>query len=129
MKNFTLSQFSAAFIWLRSSKKVSFTLVKFFFLVVFCHPFVSQCQSFPGNSQELNNKQLTPELENTVRNTLKQSSLKLQLIENSGQLGLPRSVVAYFSSGNQTVFIERDRLRVVVVRSNEDETAPAFVKD
>ncbi len=44
-------------------------------------------------------------------------------------LGLPRTVVAYFSSGNQTVFIERDRLRVVVVRSKEKEADIGFVND
>src|SRR5215470_11898114 len=102
MKNFTLFHFNTALIYLRSSKKVSFTFVKFFLLITFL-PFFSKGQSLaPG--QGITGAQLTPELEKTVRNTLKQSSLKLQLIENNGQLGLPQNVVAYFSSGSQTVF-------------------------
>jgi hypothetical protein len=55
------------------------------------------------------------ELEQRVRNTLKQNSQKLQLVENKGQSGLPQHVVAYFTSYNETVFIEKDRLRIVVV--------------
>ena len=128
MKNFTLSHLSAASIWLRSFKKVSFTFVKFFLLIV-CLPFVAKGQSFVNNSQATTDQQLTPELEKTVRNTLKQSSLKLQLIENNGQMGLPGNVVAYFSSGNQTVFIEKDRLRIIVVRSKESESDTRFVND
>lgn len=127
MKNFTLSQFNAAVIWSRSRKKLSFTFVKFFLLI--CLPFVSKAQSSISDNQELSNQKLAPELEKTVRNTLKQSSLKLQLIENNGQLGLPKNVVAYFSSGNQTVFIEKDRLRIMVVESNDHEADLGFVND
>jgi hypothetical protein len=89
----------------------------------------SKGQSFVNNDKAATSQQVTPELEKTVRNTLRQSSLKLQLIENNGQLGLPESVVAYFSSSNQTVFIERDRLRVVVVSSKENETDTRFLND
>jgi len=128
MKNFTLFHFNAALICLRASKKVSFTFVKFFLLVTFL-PLASTGQSFVNTSQTSGNQQMTPGLEGTVRNTLKQSSLKLQLIENNGQLGLPQSVVAYFSSGMQTVFIERDRLRIVVARSNEKESGIDFTND
>jgi len=128
MKNFTLSHLNAAFICLRSFKKVSFTFVKFFFPIA-CLPFASKGQSFPNNIQALTNQQVSPELEKNVRNTLKQSSLKLQLIENNGQMGLPESVVAYFSSGSQTVFIEKDRLRVIVVRAKENESDTRFVND
>ena len=127
MKNFTLSHLIAALICSRSCKKVSFTLVKFFLL--FLLPFVSKGQSFVNHDKTVASQQLPPELEKTVRNTLKQSSLKLQLIENNGQLGLPESVVAYFSSGNQTVFIERDRLRIVVVKSKESDDDSRFVND
>ena len=56
-------------------------------------------------------------MEKTVRETLKQNSQTLQLIENNRQAGLPGEVVAYFSSNNETVFIEKDRLRIVVVES------------
>src|SRR4029079_16108373 len=128
MKNFTLSHLSAASVWLRSFKKVSFTFVKFFLLIV-CLPFLAKGQSFVNNSQATTDQQLTPELEKTVRNTLKQSSLKLQLIENNGQMGLPGNVVAYFSSGNQTVFIEKDRLRIIVVKSEEDEPDAGSLND
>jgi hypothetical protein len=128
MKNSTLSYLSAASIWFGSFKKVSFTFVKFFLLII-CLPFLSKGQSFVNNSQAMTNQSLPPELEKTVRNTLKQSSLKLQLIENNGQMGLPESVVAYFSSGNQTVFIEKDRLRIIVVRSKENESDTRFVND
>src|SRR5689334_3272796 len=127
MKNFTRAHFTAVLIWLRSFKKVSFTVVKFF-LLASCLPLVSKCQLIPDN-KEIASSQITPELEKVVRNTLKQSSLKLQLIENNGQLGLPESVVAYFSSGNQTVFIEKDRLRIIVTKSNDDETDMGFAND
>jgi hypothetical protein len=63
-----------------------------------------------------------PQLERTVRNTLKQNSQKLQLIENKGQSGLSPDVVAYFSSGNEMMFIEKNRLRIVVVESEEKGT-------
>jgi len=128
MKNFTLPHFTAVSFWLRSNK-ISFTFVKFFFLALYCCPLVSTGQSVIGNGRDLTDQQLTPQLEKTVRNTLKQSSLKLQLIENNGQLGLPKSVVAYFSSGSQTVFIEKDRLRIMVVRSKDEETDHGFVND
>lgn len=86
-------------------------------------------QALARNTSTPGDQQLSPELEKTVRNTLKQSSLKLQLIENNGQLGLPEKVVAYFSSGNQTVFIERDRLLVIVVQSLEKEKENGIVND
>jgi hypothetical protein len=126
MKNFTLSHLNAT-IWSPSFRTPGFTFVKFFLLII-CTPFVSKGQSF-NTSHAVASQQLAPELEKTVRNTLKQSSLKLQLIENNGQLGLPGKVVAYFSSGNQTVFIERDRLRIIVVKSKDDEPDFDFVKD
>src|ERR1700730_4950916 len=117
MKNFTLFRFFTASISSHLPfKKMSFTFVKFFLLCVLpgssllFFPFSSRSQSFTNNTTTLSGEQLTPGLEKTVRNTLKQSSLKLQLIENNGQLGLPENVVAYFSSGNQTVFIEKNRL-------------------
>src|SRR6188508_2672499 len=112
MKNFTLAFINAASIWSRFFRRVSFTFVKFFFPMM-CLPFVSNGQSFVNGGQSISSQQLKPGLEKAVRNTLKQSSLKLQLTENNGQLGLPGNVVAYFSSGNQTVFIEKDRLRVM----------------
>ncbi|HYM92983.1 MAG TPA: hypothetical protein VET23_02515, partial [Chitinophagaceae bacterium] len=46
--------------------------------------------------------------------TLRESSRKFQVVSNDGQMGLPKSVVAYFSSGLQTVFVEKDRLRIVI---------------
>lgn len=61
---------------------------------------------------------LDGELEKTVRNTLKKNSEKLQLVENNGQSGLPREVVAYFSSYNEMVFIEKNKLRIIVLESD-----------
>ena len=58
---------------------------------------------------------ITPALEHTIRETLKKNSLRLQLIENNGQQGLPANVLAYFTSDHQTVFIEKDRLRIVML--------------
>ncbi len=58
---------------------------------------------------------ITPELERNVMTTLKKSNSTFQLIENKGQLGLPKNVIAYFSTSSQIVFIENDRLRIVVV--------------
>lgn len=127
MKNFTRAHFTAVLICLRPFKKVSFTFVKFFLLVI-CLPLISEGQAIPENT-EVTNNQITPALEKVVRNTLKQSALKLQLIENNGQLGLPAEVIAYFSSGFQTVFIERDRLRIVVVNSKVSEADLEFPKD
>jgi len=128
MKNSTLAFLNAVSFWSRSFRRLSFTFVKFFFPMI-CLPFVSEAQSFVNGSQSISSQQLTPGLEKAVRNTLKQSSLKLHLIENNGQLGLPENVVAYFSSGNQTVFIEKDRLRVVVTKSKDDETDLGFAND
>ena len=127
MKNSTLAFLNAVSIWSRSFRKHSFTFVKFFFPMI-CLPFASEAQSFVNGSPSISSQQLTPGLEKAVRNTLKQSSLKLQLIENNGQLGLPGNVVAYFSSGNQTVFIEKDRLRVMVMKSEGDDADLAFAK-
>jgi hypothetical protein len=136
MKNFTLFRFFTASISLHLSfKRRSFSFAKSFLLYILpgssllFFPFVSRSQSFADNNTTLSDKQITPALEKTVRNTLKQSSLKLQLIENNGQLGLPENVVAYFSSGNQTVFIEKNRLRIIVVKSGEKENEMGFIND
>ncbi|MBL0152631.1 MAG: hypothetical protein IPP93_03750 [Chitinophagaceae bacterium] len=39
---------------------------------------------------------------------------------NRGQENLPASVIAYCVSGNQYLFIEQDRLRVMVVKNTSD---------
>ncbi len=74
-------------------------------------------QQSPGEKKTGITTGLNAELEKTVRNTLKQNNQKLQLIENNGQSGLPGEVVAYFSSYNEMVFIEKNRLRVIVIES------------
>lgn len=79
-------------------------------LLVFYHCTVS-AQQLP------NKKQRNSTLAETVRNTLKKNSGTLQLVENNGQEGLPKNVVAYFTAAYQTVFIEKDRLRVVVAEN------------
>jgi hypothetical protein len=49
-----------------------------------------------------------------VKRALKLNSRKLQFVENNGQEGLPANVIGYFSSAYEMVFIERNRLRIVV---------------
>jgi hypothetical protein len=130
MKNFTLWPLCAASILsIPFLKKTGFNSVKFVLVYIFTGiSLLSQSQQ-PAN--KTNDQKLTPELEKNIRNTLKKSRLQLQLIENNGQMGLPGNVAAYFSSGNQTVFIEKDRLRIVVVESGKNEEAKqnGFVSD
>ena len=67
----------------------------------------------------------TISIENQVREVLKKNSRKLQLVENNGQLGLPGDVAAYFTSANETVFIEKDRLRIIVTeKAGEQDSGP-----
>lgn len=136
MKNSTLCPLSGTLIPLPwPFKKINFIFVKFFlahalvWMALFLFPSISKSQLPANNNPALASQQLSPELEKTVRNTLKQSSLKLQLIENNGQLGLPKNVLAYFSSGNQTVFIERDRLRIVVVKPVNEGKEMGLIND
>ncbi len=136
MKNSTLFYSYLSCISLPPSfRKMSFTFVRFFLLGILTaisfifFPFVSKSQSYGNNITVVPDKQVSPDLEKTVRSTLKKSSLSLQLTENNGQLGLPDNVVAYFSSGNQTVFIEKDRLRIIVAKSIGKENAPGFIND
>jgi len=109
--------------------------VKFFLLCIITGsslifpPVVAKSQTCENNITALADKQISPELEKIVRSTLRKSSLTLQLIENNGQLGLPESVAAYFSLGSQTVFIERDRLRIIVAKPIEKENEPGFIND
>jgi|GEM_PF-1812157 len=133
MKNSTLcsylitSNFQCTFF-----RKTDVGFLKFFTVLVtvilLSFPFVSKGQSL-NNNKLFSSQQLPPDLENTVRNTLKQSSLKLQLIENDGQMGLPENVVTYFSSCDQTVFIEKDRLRVVIAKPVEEDKEAQNVND
>ncbi len=95
----------------------SFLIIGFLFLTSFFNTSFSQTPS-ANNSKTFNS--VDPVLERSVRNTLKQSSLKLQLIENNGQDNLPVDVIAYFSSANETVFIEKNRLRIVVAEKIND---------
>lgn len=70
---------------------------------------------------------ISPEQEQNVIATLKKSSRTFQLVENKGQEGLPDNVVAYFSTFSQTVFIEKNKLRIVVydpAKSNDQQ--PSF---
>ncbi len=77
----------------------------------------SYSQKSPVKNNSGSTSALNAELENKVRNTLKKNSQKLQLVENNGQSGLPENVIAYFTSYNETVFIEKDRLRIIVAES------------
>lgn len=69
-----------------------------------------------GHAQEIHPR---TSLENQVRQTLRESSRRFQLIENKGQEGLPQDVIAYFNTGTQIVFIEKDRLRVMVIQRSD----------
>ena len=93
-------------------------VIAFLFLPIFLINSFSQKPS-ANNSKTFNS--IDPVLERSVRNTLKQSSLKLQLIENNGQGDLSTDVIAYFSSANETVFIEKNRLRIVVAEKISQE--------
>lgn len=57
----------------------------------------------------------------TVISSLKKNAGLLQFVENNGQEGLSKNVVGYFSSGNEMVFIERSRLRIVVTEKNNSK--------
>ena len=77
------------------------------------------CNNIQGQSPAIGSVQtglhgMNQELESRVKSTLRESSRTLQLIENNGQEGLPETVIAYFSSRYETVFIQRDRLRIVI---------------
>jgi hypothetical protein len=88
-------------------------------------PIVSHSQQSLPHEARSSFSKLSPELEKNLRNTLKQNSLKFQLVENKGQSGLPQNVAAYFSTKNETVFIEKDRLRIVVTEPVTNKKAPA----
>lgn len=88
----------------------------FFILnILILFPFISSGQSKPLAG--LNT--VSPELKEQVLATMKESSQKFQLIENKGQMGLPEKVIAYFSTSSQIVFVEKDRLRIVVLNHVE----------
>ncbi len=93
-------------------------LIAFLFLPAF---FINSYSQKPSANNSKTFNSVDPLLERSVRNTLKKSSLKLQLIENNGQDDLPIDVIAYFSSANETVFIEKNRLRIVVAEKINDE--------
>src|SRR5689334_3804243 len=116
MKNFTRWLFGDTALTARFFKISNFISAKFFprhILAIILLSFLtlgSNGQSYTDDIPGQDHKQVSPALESIVRNTLKQSSLKLQLVENNGQMGLPENVAAYFSSGNQIIFVEKNRL-------------------
>ena len=95
----------------RFGSKIIQTGILLFLNVLILLPFISRGQS--DRSGLL--KEVSPEIKKQVLATLKESSQKFQLIENKGQWGLPSNVIAYFSTSSQIVFIEKDRLRIVVM--------------
>ena len=118
----------AFFIRAATGNLIQFKFIssKYLFLVLlavisFQHRLIAQKSAATFNQQSTI---VSPELEQNLRSTLKKNSLKFQLVENNGQTGLPREVFAYFSTQNQTVFIEKDRLRIVVLDPVEDEKKP-----
>jgi len=72
---------------------------------------------------------VSPEVKENVLATLRKSSRKFQLVSNDGQMGLPNNVIAYFSTGTQMVFIEKDRLRVIVQGRMDDIKETKLVGD
>jgi Secretion system C-terminal sorting domain len=62
---------------------------------------------------------VSPEIQTKVMQTLKKSSHSFQLIENRGQENLPKNIVAYFNTNQQAVFIEKNKIRVVVYDPND----------
>ncbi|MFI5188538.1 MAG: hypothetical protein ACHQF0_17530, partial [Chitinophagales bacterium] len=44
-------------------------------------------------------------------------------------MGLPENVVAYFSSGDQIIFIEKSMLRVVVLKSSDEKNEHGHISD
>ncbi len=119
----------------RFLEKKSPLSVKYIFLYIFslsvCQflSLLSHSQNFKKEKTANNLSQITPDVEKNVRNTLKQNSLRFQLIENIGQLGLPSKVVAYFSTRTETVFIEKDCLRIVVTEPGTDKKVPVTEKN
>jgi len=61
-------------------------------------------------------------LRNQVEQTIRASSRKFQIIPNSGQEGLPTSVLGYFTTDRSFVFIQHDRLRVMILETIESES-------
>lgn len=57
---------------------------------------------------------VTRQMKERLRQTLRENKDQIQFIQNHGQSDLPASVIAYFTTGNETVFIEKDRLRIVI---------------
>lgn len=69
-----------------------------------------------GKNQDIN--------EEKVKATIRQHRTAIQFTENKGQQGLPSTVVAYCSTPGEFIFIEKNRLRVVVLHK-QDEYSPA----
>lgn len=103
--------------YLRRTGPVAFSL---FFLL-------SSFFSFAQDNSLKGFNTVSPDVKENVMSTLRKSSKKFQLISNDGQMGLPRNVIAYFSTGSQMVFIEKDRLRIIVQdRINKQKESKSF---
>ncbi len=136
MKNSTLSfplsveSFSTGFFLLircSSFRIISKIFIAGIFLIASHSRSLAQWQ--PGAPVNGMTQNTTPEQEAHVRRSLKESSRKLELVENNGQMGLPKKILAYFSSGNQIVFIEKACLRIVVLRTDEKNIQPETIRD
>lgn len=68
---------------------------------------------------------LDASLRSQVEKTLRESSRKFQLIPNLGQEGLPNSVIGYFNTDRSYVFIQQDRLRVMMLDNAKTENSIA----
>lgn len=111
-------------VWTKARKQpVTFLLLTAIFCLINSSSLLAQTQTAAKYSSSLPD----PSLEKTVRNTLKKNCSELQLVENNGQSGLTSSVVAYFTSANEMVFVEKDRLRILVAEQtgkNKEQKTP-----
>jgi hypothetical protein len=92
------------------AKTTVFFIIVCIFLLL---PVLSFSQQIAGPDFS-NESTVSAETQARVMKTLKQSSQTFQLIENRGQSDLPENVVAYFNSQTQALFIEKNKIRVVV---------------
>lgn len=95
-------------------------------IIIFLFPFACFSQ-LEGHSQVETSTIISADLSAQVESTLRRSARKFEIIENKGQEGLAPEVLAYFSTGQQVVFIEKDRLRVILVTSATKNSLPRLI--
>lgn len=121
MKNLSGKKTGYSFITFINGKRRPFLFYSFLFL----NSFTIHAQSV----HKTGNRKIPQSLEQQVNQTLRKNSQQLQLIENNGQESLPAEVVAYFTSSHETVFIEKDRLRIIITQRASRVVGPVNQKD